>query len=110
MFRDGKLNEREARMHPRRNILNQVIGANCQFVRPQMGSVSLKVGDWYLLCSDGLVDGLWNHHIRDLIQQGVDADSSVEEIARQLLDRACANAGKDDTTLFLVRITTQLEG
>lgn len=110
MFRDGKLNEREARMHPRRNILNQVIGANCQFVRPQMGSVSLKVGDWYLLCSDGLIDGLWNHHIRDLIQKGVDAGSSVEDIARQLLDRACANAGKDDTTLFLVRITSQVEG
>lgn len=110
MFRDGKLNEREARMHPRRNILNQVIGAKCQYVRPQMGSVPLKAGDWYLLCSDGLIDGLWNHHIRDLIKEGVEANTAVEELAERLLERAYGNSGKDDTTLFLVRISRQEEG
>ncbi len=109
MFRDGELNERQARMHPRRNILNQVIGANCQFVRPQMGSVPLKPGDWFLLCSDGVVDGLWNHHIRDLIAEGAELGAGVESVAQSLIDRAYENAGKDDTTLFLVRIARQGE-
>lgn len=104
LFRDGKLNERQARLHPRRNILNQVIGANCQFVRPQMGTIPLKAGDWYVLCSDGIVDGLWNHHIRDIIAKGVAEDSSVEEVSTELLDTACSKAGKDDTTLFVIRI------
>ncbi|MCB1229796.1 MAG: protein phosphatase 2C domain-containing protein [Verrucomicrobiae bacterium] len=109
LFREGKLNEREARMHPRRNILNQVIGANCQFVRPQMGTVSLKPGDWYLFCSDGVVDGLWNHHISEIIARGVDSNEEVETVANALLNRAFDNAGKDDTTLFLVRISEQAE-
>ena len=109
LFREGKLNEREARMHPRRNILNQVIGANCQFVRPQMGTVSLKPGDWYLFCSDGVVDGLWNHHISEIIARGVNSNEEVETVANALLNRAFDNAGKDDTTLFLVRISEQAE-
>lgn len=104
-LRDGQLNERQARMHPRRNILNQVIGANCQFVRPQMGTVSLNEGDYYLLCSDGIVDGLWNHHIRDLIAEGEEAGVPVEAMTQRLLDEAYSRAGKDDTTLFLIKIT-----
>ena len=32
--RKGELNEREARMHPRRNALQQALGAGNQFVEP----------------------------------------------------------------------------
>ena len=39
-------------------------------VKPQVGTVHLKPGDWYLLCSDGIVDGLWNHHIEEIISAG----------------------------------------
>ncbi|MCB1063062.1 MAG: protein phosphatase 2C domain-containing protein [Verrucomicrobiae bacterium] len=105
LFREGKLNEREARTHPRRNILNQVIGANCRYVQPQIGTISLKAGDWYLLCSDGVIDGLWNRHISEAIAKGIESGESVEVLAENLLDQAYSNAGKDDTTLFLVRIT-----
>jgi protein phosphatase len=54
LFRTGKINEREARMHPRRNVLQRALGAGHQFVEPQLGAVELKVGDRFLLCSDGL--------------------------------------------------------
>ena len=104
LFRDGKLNERQARMHPRRNILNQVIGANCQFVRPQMGTVQLKPGDWYLLCSDGVIDGLWNRQIGEIVSAGAESGDSVESVAERMLEQAYRSAGKDDTTLFLVKI------
>lgn len=110
LFRDGKLNERQARMHPRRNILNQVIGANCQFVTPQMGSVPLNAGDWYLFCSDGVVDGLWNRNIKELISEGDKAGTSVEVLAEKLLEQAYSQAGKDDTTLFLVKISEDAGG
>ena len=107
MFRDGKLNERQARMHPRRNILSQVIGANCQFVRPQIGTISLHAGDWYLLCSDGVIDGLWNKHISEIIEKGEQSGASVEEVAQSLLETAFANAGRDDTTLILAKVSPE---
>jgi len=63
--RAGKINEREARHHPMRHMLNQVLGAGRQHVEPQVGAVVYEPGDRFLLCSDGLIDGLWDHHLED---------------------------------------------
>ena len=61
--RQGEINEREARTHPRRNALQQALGAGNQFVEPQIGAVARQPGDRFLICSDGLVDGLWDRRI-----------------------------------------------
>ena len=58
--RQGQINEREARAHPMRNALHQALGAGHQFIEPQFGAVALTPGDRFVLCSDGLVDGLGN--------------------------------------------------
>jgi PPM family protein phosphatase len=52
--RQGKLNEREARMHPGRHSLTQALGAGHQSLAPQMGAVSCQAGDRFLLCTDGV--------------------------------------------------------
>lgn len=103
-FRAGKLNERESRMHPRRNVLNQAIGGRCQFVSPQVDSSTLEPGDWFLICSDGVIDGLWNRHIGDLFHLAIKEGLSPEEVASRLAERAMREAGFDDTTLFVVRV------
>ena len=38
--RKGKINEREARTHPRRNALQQALGAGHQFIDPHIGAVA----------------------------------------------------------------------
>jgi protein phosphatase len=53
LLRNGKINEREARSHPRRNVLQRALGAGHQFVEPQVGSVGCVPGDRFLLCTDG---------------------------------------------------------
>lgn len=103
-FRDGKINEREFRMHPRRNILQQAIGGGCQYVRPQVDSSSLEPGDWFLICSDGVMDGLWNKNIATVFEEGVESGATAEEMAQRMLDWACDEAGFDDTTLFVVGV------
>src|SRR4030095_7563241 len=45
LYRAGKINEREARMHPRRNVLQRALGAGHQFIEPQVGAVDLRGGD-----------------------------------------------------------------
>ena len=52
LFRNGKLNEREARTHPRRNVLQKALGGGNQFVDPQVGAVAYESGDIFLLCTD----------------------------------------------------------
>jgi len=103
--RSGKMNEREFRMHPRRNVLRQAIGGGCQYVTPQVDSSSLQPGDWFLICSDGIVDGLWNKHLAEAFDQADREGHSPEEVASALLERAYRESGMDDTTLFVVKVT-----
>lgn len=104
MYRAGKINEREARTHPNRNVLQQVIGANCKNIHPQLGTCRLERGDWHLICSDGVIDGLWDKNIRAIFEDAAARDATAAEIAEKILDEAFAVAGKDDTTLFVVKV------
>ena len=45
LFRNGQINEREARTHPRRNVLQKALGGGNQFVDPQVGAVAYEPGD-----------------------------------------------------------------
>lgn len=104
--RAGKMNEREFRMHPRRNVLRQAIGGGCQYVTPQVDSSSLQPGDWFLICSDGIIDGLWNKHIAEAFAKADEKGRSPAEVAEGLLEHACRESGMDDTTLFVVKVGT----
>ncbi|MCB1085862.1 MAG: protein phosphatase 2C domain-containing protein [Verrucomicrobiae bacterium] len=106
-FRKGEITELQARMHPRRNVLTQVIGADCQYVRPQTGTHSLKEGDWYLFCSDGVTDGLWNKNIRSAFDGASAQGKSTSEVAQAMLDKAVQTAGADDTTMIVVKVVRE---
>jgi serine/threonine protein phosphatase PrpC len=98
--RKGEINEREARSHPRRNALNQALGAGNQIVEPQIGAVSLSVGDRFLICSDGIVDGLWDRSVEAIIR----SDASPAGASQPLVDRAVQNSGRDNTTAVVVEV------
>lgn len=103
-FRAGEINERELRMHPRRNVLQQAIGGRCTFVRPQVETSSVDSGDWFLVCSDGIVDGLWNKNIAQVFEEAIEKGWNSEQTRDRMLDWAYSEAGRDDTTLFVIRV------
>ena len=97
--RQGKLTEREARIHPRRNVLNQALGSGHQFVEPQFGAVVCEQGDRFLFCSDGLIDGLWDERIEEFLR------FPTPELATQtLLEQALENSGRDNLTALVVEV------
>ena len=96
LFRNGKLNEREARTHPRRTVLQKALGAGHQFVDPQMGAVACEPGDRFLLCTDGLVDGLFDYQMAEFINQ--------PDPARSLIRESLERAGRDNTTALVVEV------
>jgi protein phosphatase len=99
---EGKISEREARINPRRNILTQAIGAQCEFIHPQVGTSRVKKGDWFLICTDGVNDGLWDKHIeQEFLMAGL-TNNRPKGVASNLLERAFREAGNDDTTLFVI--------
>lgn len=101
--RKGDLNEREARTHPGRNALQQALGAGNQFVEPQVGAVGHLPGDRFLICSDGLVEGLWDRRIEEILRspESLRGDPSV---SRRLVDESVGNSGQDNTTAVVIDI------
>jgi protein phosphatase len=98
--RQGQINEREARTHPRRNALQQVLGAGHQFVQPQLGAAACQPGDRFLFCTDGLVDGLWDRQIEAMLRGG----SPVAGLAAHLVEEAVRNSGRDNATAVVVAV------
>lgn len=102
LYRNGKINEREARTHPRRNVLQKALGGGNQFVDPQVGAVAYEPGDTFLICSDGLSEGLYAHQMTDLLRE---AGSNMEaNPAHRLVDASLANDGRDNTTALVIRV------
>ncbi len=100
LFRNGKINEREARNHPRRTALQKALGAGHQFVDPQVGSVAYLPGDIFLLCTDGLVDGLYDQQLLERLRP---PDPAGGNPAARLVTDAVHTAGKDNTTALVIQ-------
>jgi serine/threonine protein phosphatase PrpC len=97
----GEISEVEYRNHPRRAALYRVIGGGKTIGAPHLAAVQYKPGDRFLICSDGLIDGVWERHIRDALAE----DSLPGDCCGKLLERAVENAGTDDTTLIVIGIS-----
>lgn len=101
--RKGELSEMQARAHPARNRLQQVLGGKNKHLNPQFGAVGLEAGDRYLLCSDGLVEGLFNRGMERLIRNTPANASS--DVAERLVDEAVRTDGKDNTTALVFELS-----
>ena len=101
--RQSQINEREARTHPRRNALQQALGSGHQFIEPHIGAVAHRPGDRFLICSDGLVDGLWDRQIEEILRTPTSPEAAPSE-AQRLVDEAVLLSGRDNTTAVVVEI------
>jgi len=99
LLRQGQINEREARSHPRRNVLQKALGGANQFVDPQVGAVAYETGDLFLLCTDGLVEGLYDQHLAELMRA-----PASDGPARRLVEASLANGARDNVTALVIEV------
>ncbi len=95
--RNARIDEREARSHPLRNALHQSLGAGHQFMEPQFGIVPFTSGDRFLICSDGLIEGLWDRQLEEIVRQAEPAPP-----AERLVAAALERAGRDNITALVI--------
>lgn len=76
------------------------IPENEMFIEPSVFYHDYTDQDLFLLCSDGLTDMV----PEDLILNHLRSGSSLNSIARSLLDSALSFGGKDNISFFLIRI------
>jgi len=103
LFRNGQINEREARTHPRRNTLQRALGGGNQFVDPQVGAIACEHGDIFLLCTDGLVEGLFNSQLAEMLRKS-QSSKKTSNPAQLLVETSVKNSGRDNTTALVIQV------
>lgn len=99
--RKGKIDEAESLIHPQRNVLLSCLGGERE-PRIDYGELApLRIGDSFLLCSDGL----WAYFSNDELAQTI-AGNSAREAARILIRQARERAGGmgDNISLSIIKL------
>lgn len=82
-----------------KRILTRVVGTSPE-VLADIRHGELRLGDVYLLCSDGLTDLIRDDELKAVIQGA----GTLEEKGNRLIDMAKSRGGHDNITLVLVEV------
>lgn len=104
LYRTGQISEHEARNHPRRNVLQKALGADHRYIDPQIGAVGCEPGDLFLICSDGLTEGLHDDRIHQLLRFPTASEAEFSP-AQRLVLQSVEQSGQDNTTALVIEIT-----
>ncbi len=99
MVRSKLISADKIRAHAQRSVLTKSIGTDL-FVQPDISQHKLKVGDFLILCSDGL----WSVIEDDEFANTVNASSSVSEISQNLIDLALAHHTDDNASVVVLSL------
>ena len=90
----------ERRLNPLfRNMIMRAVGL-ASTVQVERTPFAIDVGDWVIVCSDGLSRMVSDPDIAEILSASPDPDAA----ARSLVDAALAAGGKDNVTVVAVRI------
>ncbi len=96
LVRRGELTPEEARVHPLKNLLTQVVGV-IEDIDVDTASFSIDAGDIFLLCTDGLTNMLEDSEIAQILQAG-------DNPADKLISAALDNGGLDNVSAIVVEL------
>jgi PPM family protein phosphatase len=105
MINLGQLEERDVKKFSYKNIITKAVGTE-PYVDPSVHIGDVKIGDVYLMCSDGLSDFLNDREIEGIISKG----NSLKEIANRLIDAAKDKGGHDNITVVLLNVQEDRHG
>ena len=99
MVRKGMLTPREARYHPRRNIITRALGTDPR-VEIDIIQMAARPGDVFFLCSDGMT----NYVEEKEILHAATGDGDWQDKLKRLVSVALENGGADNITALFALI------
>ena len=96
MVSQGLITEREARVHPRRNLVTRALGTS-ESVEVDLIQLDVRPGEVILICSDGLSNYVPEH---DLLRVTT-GEGEWQEKLRELVGIALNAGGSDNITAML---------
>jgi PPM family protein phosphatase len=99
LTRLGEIGPEQARRHPLRHVITNVLGGTEAGVRAEAHAIDLRPQDSLLLCSDGLTDMVSADDITGILA----AEPEPEGACRQLVGLANDRGGRDNITVILAQ-------
>lgn len=96
---EGRITPEEAEYHPQRSLVTRVLTGR-EEDELDLSLREAKVGDHYLLCSDGLSDYVAGSTIEDIVA----GDGTPGEVANRLIAIALKAAARDNVTVVVVDV------
>lgn len=99
MLDNHLINEQQAKHHPRRNVINQCLGAaNLGPLDIGQIQIAAQLGDKILLCSDGLHGELDSEQIETVLSES----SCPQQAVEHLIEQANEHGGSDNITVVVI--------
>lgn len=94
---EGRITAEEAHSHPQRSLIMQALTGH--EVEPALTMREARIGDRYLLCSDGLSDPVSHETILDALKI-----ADVDDCADRLIELALRGGGPDNVTVVVADV------
>jgi len=99
---EGRLSPAAAANHPQRSLIMRALQGSTD-AEPDLAIHEAKLGDRYLLCSDGLTDVVSDKHVHQVLSTVADADEAVNH----LITLAIRNGGPDNITCIVADVVDE---
>ncbi|MEE1840226.1 PP2C family serine/threonine-protein phosphatase [Streptomyces sp. NPDC007076] len=96
---EGRITEEEATTHPQRALLMRALGSG-DHVEPDLSIREVRVGDRYLICSDGL-SGVVSHQT---LEETLASYQGPQETIQELIQLALRGGGPDNITCIVADV------
>jgi serine/threonine protein phosphatase PrpC len=101
LLRDGLISAEQARVSPNRNLVTRALGVDVA-IPVDIKVETVRAGDLYLLCTDGLSDVLAQEEIEEILVSG---DGDLASATESLVAAANDGGGPDNITAVLVAVS-----
>ena len=100
LVKSGEITEAEAAAHPQKNIILKAIRADYSPIEAEAIWVNnIEDGDYFLLCTDGLLENISDNDLESLIQK----TNPEEEAMIYAFQQYCFNKTRDNYSMYLLQ-------
>jgi protein phosphatase len=102
LVRKGELTEMEASSHPQKHLILKAVNADNSPIEAEGYWIDdVKQGDFFLLCTDGLLENVSDDDLRFLIPQYLSGKIDLLSSLQQL----CKDRTKDNYSMYLLQVS-----
>ena len=95
----GQITKEQAKTHPDRNIITKCMTANSDRDMPEYNSCSVMDGDYFFLCSDGILENITTEILCSVLALKISDEDKIKKLFAH-----CDNKTRDNFTAVLIHV------